>query len=136
MHQSILSVTLKMSITSSTLSPRMGNLFSRPLGGPTSTGDVDDFRCIRVEKEILESFPCETWKLRPKSPSCEFCIVSTSTSGKDQRLLERDASLLIRATDAFGRDPRERSKPAEKRSVGPFLPPSLWSLAQGEKFVD
>jgi hypothetical protein len=32
-----------------------------------------------------------------------FCVVSTSDSGRDQRLLEKDAQLLVRGTDAYGR---------------------------------
>jgi hypothetical protein len=51
---------------------------------------------------------CENWALWPTSRCSEFCVVSTSKSGKDQRLLERDASLVVGATDAFAQDFRER----------------------------
>ena len=86
--------------------------FLRPLGGPT-TGHVDDFRCLRTTHRPIHNRVDlhyeETWKIWPKSPSCEFCIVRTSPSGRDQRLLEK-TSLLIRATDAFAKDSREHSK--------------------------
>ena len=51
---------------------------------------------------------CEDWALLPGSTSSEFCVVSTSESGKDQRLLERDAGLVVRGTDAFAQDFRQR----------------------------
>jgi hypothetical protein len=44
---------------------------------------------------------CSDRQLMPKSPESAFCVVSTSDSGKDQRMLERDAQLLMRATDAY-----------------------------------
>ena len=53
-------------------------------------------------------------KILPKSLSCEFCVVSTSVSGKDQRLLERDASLLIRATDRFALNRGDHPKLGEE----------------------
>jgi hypothetical protein len=81
--------------------------FLRPLRGPVgpTTGLVADFRClharnIRDATRRIEVF-CETWVLWPRSNASEFCVVSTSDSRKDQRLLERDAGLLIRAADAF-----------------------------------
>jgi hypothetical protein len=46
---------------------------------------------------------CGDWKLIPKSAESMFCVVSTSASGKDQRLLERDVQLLVHGTDAFAR---------------------------------
>jgi hypothetical protein len=59
--------------------------------------DVADFRCLRTtyfptENRVGITYE-ENCKIWPVSPSSEFCIVSTSTSGKDQRLLEKDASL-------------------------------------------
>lgn len=78
--------------------------FLRPLGELPS-GIVDSFRCLRVQHmsgstNRLEVF-CEDWSLSPRSTISEFCVVSTSESGTDQRLLERDAGLLIQATDDF-----------------------------------
>jgi hypothetical protein len=57
---------------------------------------------------------CGDWDIKPKSPESSFCVVSTSDSGKDQRLLEKDAQLLIRGTDAFGR----YLKPEQKAELG------------------
>jgi hypothetical protein len=41
------------------------------------------------------------WYFLPPSFNTSYCVVSTSDSGKDHRLLERDAALLIRGTDAL-----------------------------------
>ncbi len=46
---------------------------------------------------------CGDWEIRPRSIESVFCVVSTSDSGKDQRLLEKDAQLLVGGTDAYGR---------------------------------
>jgi hypothetical protein len=77
--------------------------FLRPIGAQT-TGLVTEFRCLRAhpdsEAPHRVGITCETWELYPRSIRSEFCVVSTSESG-DQRLLERDASLLIQGTDAF-----------------------------------
>lgn len=77
--------------------------FLRPLGAQESTGLVPTFRCLRAfipADQIRQKVLCETWDLYPRSNRSEFCVVSTSPTG-DQRLLERDAGLLIQATDAF-----------------------------------
>ncbi len=74
--------------------------------GRYDTGKTKTFRCVhpdhvtRTEQRLY----CETWEFEPASLCSAFCIVGTSKSGKDQRLLERDAGLLIGATDAFSRD--------------------------------
>ena len=102
--------------------------FLRPLGH-SDTGKVVEFRCLRAEQiqdstRRLEIF-IEDWALYPKTTSSEFCVVSTSESGRDQRLLERDASLVVRATDTFARDYREGFKPGRDPSPSPaclFLP--------------
>jgi hypothetical protein len=96
--------------------------FLRPLGEPTTTRHIDDFRGVRAEYfaargHLEHSY--ETWKIWPSSPSCEFCIVGTN---KSERLLERDASLIIRATDALIQDRREYSDLYQKASVAFFLP--------------
>jgi len=84
--------------------------FLRPLGD-SNTGHVEDFRGLRADRyDVIPPQAhlfCETWGLWPKSPCSEFCIISTSKSGKDQRLLERDASLVVGATDAFAQDIQE-----------------------------
>lgn len=86
-------------------------IFLRPLS-LSHTGLLEDFRCLRAE-QILDSTRrlalfCEEWAISPRSTSSEFCVVSTSASGRDQRLLERDAGVLVRATDAFAQDFRQR----------------------------
>jgi hypothetical protein len=88
--------------------------FLRPLG-LSHTGVVGEFRCLRAKQtpdarnglEIV----CEEWALFPGSTSSEFCVVSTSESGRNQRLLERDAGLVVRGTDAFAQDFRQRFRP-------------------------
>jgi hypothetical protein len=84
--------------------------FLLPLGGDRSTGDVDEFRGLRVAQynDVAGRMQvyCENWNVWPRSPSCEFCIVGSATSGT-QRMLEKDAALLIGATDAFARDLNE-----------------------------
>lgn len=100
--------------------------FLRPIGH-SHTGQLEDFRCLHAEQiqdstRRAEIF-CEDWVICPRSTVAEFCVVSTSESGKDQRLLERDAGLLIRATEAFALDFRERFRP-ESQLLAPclFLP--------------
>jgi hypothetical protein len=44
---------------------------------------------------------CSDWWFMPKSAESVFCVVITSSSGKDRRLLERDAQLLVRGTNAY-----------------------------------
>jgi len=85
--------------------------FLRPLGH-TNAGQVEEFRCLCSEQlrdstGRLELY-CEEWALHPRSRVSEFCVVSTSDSGRDQRLLERDAGLVVRATDAFAHEFPER----------------------------
>jgi hypothetical protein len=87
--------------------------FLRPLG-LDSTGRTEDFRCLRAE-QIRDSTKrlalyCETWRLEPSSIRSEFCVVSTSKTG-DNRMLEKDAGELIRASDAFADDFRDHFEP-------------------------
>lgn len=44
---------------------------------------------------------CGQWNVAPMSAEATFCVLSTSASGRDQRMLERDAQRVVRATDAF-----------------------------------
>jgi hypothetical protein len=88
--------------------------FLRPLG-QGNTGTTAEFRCLCVERG-QESEPrvliyCEEWSLLPTTYSSGFCVVSTSESGRDQRLLERDARLLIDATDAYSEEFSKRASP-------------------------
>lgn len=83
--------------------------------GLSNTGAVKEFRCLRASQiqdatRRLEIY-CEEWAVEPESTRSEFCVVSTSESGKDQRLLERDADLVVRATDAFAHGFRKRFRP-------------------------
>jgi hypothetical protein len=98
--------------------------FLRPLGH-SNTGELADCRCLHAV-QIQDSTKrveiyCEEWALWPQSFQSEFCVVSTSQSGRDQRLLERDASLLIRATEAFAHDYREHFQPQQNTTFQPTL---------------
>jgi len=53
---------------------------------------------------------CGRFEAQPVSFEASFCVVSTSESGKDQRLLERDAQLLIRGTHALGKEYVRKNK--------------------------
>ena len=98
--------------------------FLRPLGA-CNTGKLLDVRCLRAQIRACEVQPiqvfCETWNVVPASFEAEFCVVSTSPTGRDQRLLERDAALVVRATDAFVRDFWHRRPPVDVSSCF-FLP--------------
>jgi hypothetical protein len=41
------------------------------------------------------------WGLGPLSAEGAFCVVSTGATGRDQRMLERDAQRVVKATDAY-----------------------------------
>lgn len=95
-------------------------IFLLPLG-TARTGDVEDFRCLRVayfddKRAGSAEIYCETRELLPSSPSSEFCIVSTATG--TERMLERDAAILVSATDAFAQDKQEWPK---MRLSSPYL---------------
>ena len=98
--------------------------FLLPLGGP-STGLVDEFYGVQVKYITaggrINNYPHETWKVEPRSCSSEFCVVGKA--GKEQgRLLERDASLLVRATDFFAADQRELSQLPDEELPRILLP--------------
>ena len=57
---------------------------------------------------------CDEWLIDPTSPEAAFCVVSTTSSGKDQRLLERDVAQLVRATDAYADRRRVRFTPRQE----------------------
>jgi hypothetical protein len=81
--------------------------FLQPEPTGTSQQNVTRSRCLYLHQDDspkrVELF-CGVWDIKPQSPESAFCVVGTSDSGKDQRLLEKDAQLLVRGTDAFGRD--------------------------------
>lgn len=89
--------------------------------------DVNRARCIYLTQiqdstKRMELF-CGDWMLIPKSSESRFCVVATSSSGKDQRLLERDAQQLIRGTDAYARRFKADFKVEQiPESDRPFVP--------------
>src|SRR5688500_12653942 len=95
--------------------------FLDPASGQMPTPQTADYRCLSYQHFTVvtrhQDATCETWAVWPSSPSCEFCIVGTN---KSDRLLERDASLIIRATEALIHDVREMSHLSKKLSL-PFL---------------
>jgi len=61
--------------------------------------------------------------MAPQSVESSFCVVSTSQTGKDQRLLERDAQHVIRGTDAFAQHHKRRvGRRAEGEPDRPYVP--------------
>ena len=64
---------------------------------------------------------CRTWKAAPTSTIAKFCVVATSKTG-DQRLLERDAQLLVRGTRAYGLRIRRTFHPRAGEFDRPFIP--------------
>ncbi len=97
--------------------------FLRPLGLGLTTGQTGEFRCVQGEQAASFMNPlalsCGSWPPWPQPTLPGICVISTSKSGGDQPMLERDAGLLIRATDAFADDFRGRSHPTKE--TGPFL---------------
>ena len=85
-------------------------IFLLPLDVSSTKSEVEEFRCLNVvdyaESRAIMIVRNESWNIWPPSPSSEFCIVGSGGSGS-QRLLERDASLLLGATDALARDTEE-----------------------------
>jgi len=58
----------------------------------------------------------------PKSAESMFCVVSTNDSGKDQRLLERDAQRLVRGTDAYVQRYKRELRPLYPEPDSLFVP--------------
>jgi hypothetical protein len=58
----------------------------------------------------------------PKSSEATFCVVSTSESGKDQRLLEKDCQLVIGGADAYGMQRTERRSSNLGEPNRPIIP--------------
>ena len=79
-------------------------IFLLPLGGQT-TGPVNGFRGAVVQfcrEQGRANIYYETSPIQPKSYYSEFWVIG---KGSDPgRLLERDASMLVRAADAFTAD--------------------------------
>lgn len=85
--------------------------FLLPLG-LSNTGAVEEFRRLYAKQGSKESNKLEVFcgerAFLPGSTVSEFCVVSTSESEKDQRLLERDAGLIVHGTEAFAQDFQQR----------------------------
>ncbi len=95
--------------------------------GESFDNNVERVRCLYIcqiqdSTRRMEVF-CDDWCIIPPSVESMFCVVSTSESGKDQRLLERDAHLLVRGTDAFAKEHRRTFRPQiYPESDRPYLP--------------
>ncbi len=77
---------------------------------------------IRDSTRRWELF-CSTWRVAPASYESAFCVVSTSESGKDQRMLERDVGRLILGTDAYARYAAKRLAVSSADEPGrPYVP--------------
>ena len=79
------------------------------------TGRAQRVRCpyltqIRDSTRRIEVAFAE-WFFEPESVESAFCVVTTSDKGRDQRLLERDAQLLVRGTDAYALFRKRAFKP-------------------------
>ena len=90
-------------------------------------GKVIRAQCLYLsqirDSSMRDELFCSDWEIKPSSLESMFCVVSTSATGKDQRMLEKDAQLLIRGADAFGRfvkqNPRELERP--ERAIVPII---------------
>jgi hypothetical protein len=81
-------------------------IFLLPVG-QWNTGVSQNVRCLRVRQMPAATkgpVYCETWAVSPSSKVAEFCIVSTSESGRDQRMLEADARGVVQGSNAFAED--------------------------------
>ncbi len=98
--------------------------FLRPVGLRHS-GETAEFHCVQGKQapSFMTSLvlSCAAWNLEPRSTISEFCVIGTSKTG-DQRMLERDAGLLIRGTDAFADDFRGREHLTKEASPFLFVP--------------
>src|SRR6185369_16899093 len=65
---------------------------------------------------------CADWQFHPASAESVFCTVSTSASGKDQRLLEKDAQLIVRGADAYGRHLKKERQHTLGYASRPIIP--------------
>lgn len=61
------------------------------------------------------------WRLAPRSPVSEFCVATNAPSGKDSRLLERSAQMLVRGLDAFAQHRQTHFSPGPEPLHVPVL---------------
>lgn len=97
------------------------------LPGP-SLPETEDTLCLHAVQiqdstrrmELYNSI----WRLAPRSPVSEFCVATHAPSGKDSRLLERSAQMLVRGTDAFAQHRQTHFSPGADPLPVPalFLP--------------
>lgn len=88
--------------------------------------ETEQVRCIYTSQikdstQRLEVFP-GVWDVAPQSAESKFCVVSTSASGRDQRMLERDARTLAKSTDAWARQQRDAFIPHHTEPDHLFIP--------------
>ncbi len=100
--------------------------FLNPNDGSGLRKEVERARCVYTSQiqdstRRLEVFAGE-WGLSPESEESMFCVVSTSTSGRDQRLLERDAQKVVGGTDAYANSRRAGSGGGGAVADCPFVP--------------
>lgn len=95
-----------------------------PSGGPMRRARCLYLQQIQDSTKRMELF-CNDCHVMPDSVESMFCVVSTSESGKNQRLLEKDAQLLVRGTDAYALRYRQefkvRTQPEPNRYIVPVL---------------
>jgi hypothetical protein len=108
--------------------------FLRPSLGTGEAQDVRRFRCFFVS-QIDDSTRrgevfCSDWDVSPTSVESMFCVVSTSDRGRDQRLLERDAQTLVRATEAYAYAHRASFTPTAERAPDRLCLPIIVTNAQ------
>jgi hypothetical protein len=89
--------------------------------------DVNRVRCVYLtqirDATLRMELLCDDRRLKPKSAESAFCVVSTSYSGKDQRMLEPDAQRIVRATDAYAQHYKQDFKGKQFPDVNRlFLP--------------
>jgi len=89
-----------------------------------ASGETNEALCLNISSNALTSFSrklfCHSHFLTPRSAESKFCVVSTSSSGKDQRMLEHDAQKLVRGTEAYANLRNRPGTPLEGRLL--FVP--------------
>ena len=95
-----------------------------PSGDPTCRTRCLYLQQIQDSTKRMELFSNEC-KLAPDSVESMFCVVSSSESGKNQRLLEKDAQLLIRGTEAYAlrykQEFKVHAQPEPNRYIVPVI---------------
>jgi hypothetical protein len=95
-----------------------------PGGHPTHRARCLYLQQIQDSTQRMELFSNDC-KLAPDSVESMFCVVSTSESGKNQRLLEKDAQLLVRGTDAYALLLKQHFKVLSQREQNRYVVPVI-----------